>query len=53
MPQARSETLRTPKRYLLHLYLGPTIPLGLALLWPSDDDDDDDEAAKGHGPVVT
>ena len=29
-PQARSETLRTPKRYSLHLYLGPTIPLGLA-----------------------
>ena len=25
-----SETLRTPKRYSLHLYLGPTIPLGLA-----------------------
>ena len=22
--------LRTPKRYSLHLYLGPTIPLGLA-----------------------
>ena len=27
---ARSETLRTPKRYSLHLYLGPRIPLGLA-----------------------
>ena len=27
---ARSETLRTPKRYSLHLYFGPTIPLGLA-----------------------
>ena len=31
-----------PKRYSLHLYLGPTIPLGLAL--PCDDDDDDDDA---------
>ena len=38
----RSETLRTPKRYSLHLYLGPTIPLGR--LWPSDDDADDDDA---------
>ena len=28
--QARSEMLRTPKRYSLHLHLGPTIPLGLA-----------------------
>ena len=31
--------LRTPKRYSLHLYLGPMIPLGL---WPSDYDDDND-----------
>ena len=30
-------SLRTPKRYSLHLYLGPTIPLGLA---GRDDDDD-------------
>ena len=29
-PQAWSETFRTPKRYSLYLYLGPTIPLGLA-----------------------
>ena len=28
--QAQSEMLRTPKRYSLHLYFGPTIPLGLA-----------------------
>ena len=25
----------TPKRYSLHLYLGPTIPLGLAGRWPA------------------
>ena len=45
MPQARSETLRTLKRYSLHLYLGPTIPLGL---WPSDDGgaDEDDMIAR-------
>ena len=29
--------LRIPKRYSLHLYLGPKIPLGR--LWPSVDDD--------------
>ena len=34
-PQAQSETLRTPKRYSLHLYLGR--------LWPSDDYDEDDD----------
>ena len=34
-PQARSETLRTPKMFSLHLYLGPTIPLGLASRRPA------------------
>ena len=29
-PAARNETVRTSKRYSLHLYLVPTIPLGLA-----------------------
>ena len=29
-PQVRSETLRTPKRHSLHLYLGPTIQHGSA-----------------------
>ena len=44
---SRWETLRTPKRYSPHLYLGPTIPLGLAgRLWPSDDDDEDDDDDK-------
>ena len=39
-----------PKKYPLNLYLGPTIPLGLAgwgKLWPSDDDDDEKEHVFG------
>ena len=34
--------LRTPKRYSLHLYLGPTIPLGLAGRNDNGDDVNDD-----------
>ena len=42
--------LRTPKRYSLHLYLGPTIPLGR--LWPRDYDDDHNEECSHLLPSI-